>query len=910
MEVQLNQIRSKLINTLMKGFIYFLIPALLFSLSRYFQIGWQSIYLFHITLVVISCFVYLFRSKLSIGFKAHFLSIIFLLLAFAGAIRFGVSSSYYFCIFSVIVSTLFFGKRTAIYYILISIIGLVLSIIIHRYTHFNTLTDFNSYNNNITTRINLISAIIFIMVILFYLLGSFYEFFIYNITDLEAKTKAQEVIQNALQKSNERYRLLIDNVAFPIIVTTFESEILFFNQCCENFCGLSLNNSKDILIKDLWINNEDQIAYINDLKLYGFIKNKEIQIYSKNKNIKTVLISSNIIEFDGQVAVFNVYNDITELKKAEALVREKDIKIRSAFDLSFVFIGLLNVDGTLIEANQTAMSFIGLKPEDVIGKPFWETPWWNHSTESQQKLKEAIATVSKGDVVTYEAPHFAKDGTLHTIDFSLRPIKNEAEEVILLMAEGRDITEQKNAEIILRESEMHLRTLIDTIPDLIWLKDKNGVYLQCNNRFEDLYGAKEKEIIGKTDYDFSDVESANIYRKNDILAMNAGKSTIIEEPVVFADGHKEIVESIKTPLMGSNGELIGVLGIGRNITERIKAQQELAESQLKLSAVFESTNDLIWTVDSENFKIESFNQAFSSFFLKQGVQVKKGSTIDELLPPERAQRWYDIYKDVLIKGTREVQLEVATGRQVFNYSFYPLKLNNKIIGISSFGKDITESKELEKQIINSVIETEEHERLHFSQELHDGIGPLLSAIKMYIQWLETPEAKENQNEILKDIEQLVEESSSTIREISFKLSPHILQNYGLVEAVKTYIEKIKESSQIELQFDCNDMYRLSEKAETIIYRVLCECINNTLKHAFATKILIKMNITNDILNFEYEDNGKGFNANEVLEKRSGIGLLNMQSRIKSINGIFDLQSLPQKGTKIKIQLNTNVIKKQ
>jgi PAS domain S-box-containing protein len=156
--------------------------------------------------------------------------------------------------------------------------------------------------------------------------------------------------------------------------------------------------------------------------------------------------------------------------------------------------------------------------------------------------------------------------------------------------QARFITELKQAQDALKESETHLRTLIRTIPDLVWLKDQDGFYLFCNSKFERYFGAKEKDIIGKTDYDFVDNEQAAFFRKHDAMAIAIGEPRINEEEVTFADdGHSEILETIKTPMYTSDGRLAGVLGIGRDITDRKKAEEALRlnearlETQLKLS---------------------------------------------------------------------------------------------------------------------------------------------------------------------------------------------------------------------------------------------------------------------------------------------------------------------------------------
>ncbi|MFW1676905.1 putative bifunctional diguanylate cyclase/phosphodiesterase [Pontibacter sp. JAM-7] len=128
----------------------------------------------------------------------------------------------------------------------------------------------------------------------------------------------------------------------------------------------------------------------------------------------------------------------------------------------------------------------------------------------------------------------------------------------------------------LRQSELQLRTLFNTLPDLVWLKDGRGIYLSCNSKFERFFGAPEHEIIGKTDYDFVDTALADFFREHDLKAMHAGKASVNEEELVYADdGHVELVETIKTPVVDAKGNLIGVLGVGRDITQRKANEQEV-----------------------------------------------------------------------------------------------------------------------------------------------------------------------------------------------------------------------------------------------------------------------------------------------------------------------------------------------
>jgi PAS domain S-box-containing protein len=139
---------------------------------------------------------------------------------------------------------------------------------------------------------------------------------------------------------------------------------------------------------------------------------------------------------------------------------------------------------------------------------------------------------------------------------------------------------RKRAERSLTEKEARLRLLVETSPDLIWLKDADGVYLFCNKMVEQFFGSKEADIVGKTDYDFVNKELADFFRDHDHKAMAAGKPSSNMEWVTFAsDGHRAYLNTIKTPMFDAEGRLLGVLGIGRDITEYQKLEEQLRHAQ-------------------------------------------------------------------------------------------------------------------------------------------------------------------------------------------------------------------------------------------------------------------------------------------------------------------------------------------
>jgi diguanylate cyclase (GGDEF)-like protein/PAS domain S-box-containing protein len=151
-----------------------------------------------------------------------------------------------------------------------------------------------------------------------------------------------------------------------------------------------------------------------------------------------------------------------------------------------------------------------------------------------------------------------------------------------------------------------LRSVVETIPDLIWVKDPNGVYLACNPRFERLYGSTADKIVGKSDADFVDRELAAFFRKNDLAAIEADGPSINEEWLTFAaDGYRGLFETVKSPMRDADGNLVGVLGVAREITQR-----KQAEEQLRLAAsVFSEAGEGIIITDPQGVIVEA-NQSF------------------------------------------------------------------------------------------------------------------------------------------------------------------------------------------------------------------------------------------------------------------------------------------------------------
>ncbi|MFT3740931.1 MAG: PAS domain S-box protein [Breznakibacter sp.] len=213
-------------------------------------------------------------------------------------------------------------------------------------------------------------------------------------------------------------------------------------------------------------------------------------------------------------------------------------------------------------------------------------------------------------------------------------------------------------------------------------------------------------------------------------------------------------------------------------------------------------------------------------------------------------------------------------------------------------RDTTERKETEKRVLQAIIQTEESERRRFAQELHDGVGPLLSTAKLYLQWILKPNAKIDKEVALKKIEETLEETIASIRELSNNLSPNTLVNFGLEAAIGSILERISGISEIDGKLTVDIENRLPFDLEATIFRIVGESINNTVKHANASRININIAHRNGTGLVEYQDNGCGFDVEKQTQHPTGNGLSNIRNRVMSLGGEIEIVSKPQQGFKL------------
>ena len=348
------------------------------------------------------------------------------------------------------------------------------------------------------------------------------------------------------------------------------------------------------------------------------------------------------------------------------------------------------------------------------------------------------------------------------------------------------------------------------------------------------------------------------------------------------------------------------LGFLKNITlvlaaafERQIASKEIEQSEGNFRDLFNNSNELIFIYNKNGQLLEVNNMACSclSFRYEElvGINIRSLLRLDiinqDLFFSDSEQLFEN---EILDKNGKKIPIEVSLRR---------ITLNERTVYLFS-ARNITERKQMERELLSAIIQAEEQERGRIARDLHDGLAPLLASIKLFVKVLGTSEDVKQKEDNFKSTIEVVDECILLIKEISNNLSPNVLEDFGLASAIHSFCKKITLTKTMDIKFDSNVFdIRFDPNIEMIFFRILKELVNNTIRHANATCIEIFLLKTDNVLSLIYSDNGKGFDVKSTLDNRTnGMGIANMINRIGSINGKLLFESQPGKGIQVRIEL--------
>jgi PAS domain S-box-containing protein len=621
---------------------------------------------------------------------------------------------------------------------------------------------------------------------------------------------------------------------------------------------------------------------------------------------------------------------ISERNQADNKLTESEEIFRVIFDNAS--------DGILLADPETKRFYLGNKTicqklmysEEEI-KNIWIDDI--HTEEALPGVIEEFEKLTRREKeLAKDIPIKRKDGSIFYADINSFPVTIAGKQYITGIF--RDITETKKMEELLRESECRFRSIFDLSPQAIVLTEfETGKIFDVNSKASEIIGYAKGELLGRTSIEvgfFSDDE------RNAFIKELKSKTYVYELEKDFRskDG------SVRSFLMFSRIIQIAsnncILSIFIDITERKRVEEELSRYRMRLEqmvkertadleksneetllyqkrieALINSSGDFIFLKDKE-FRYLVANKAHEKLF---NIKVSDiiGKTDYDFMPKELAEESRKSDETVLMCKD-PIESEKSFGDKVLHeIKRRVTDEEGEIIGIAAIIRDITarnyvereltEAKERCQTLSGSLLRIMEDQRRHIARELHDEIGQQLTVLRLNLlnvrQLSDSKECQKPLNENLAIIESLLQ----SVRNLSLELRPSILDDLGLVAALRWYVNRLEQETGRTIDFVADLIScRFAPDIENVCFRVAQEALINAIKHSKAKKVGIELRQTENSLQLTIFDDGVGFDAKSALEQAKmglSFGLLGMQERVSLIGGRITIESTPGNGARIK-----------
>lgn len=705
-----------------------------------------------------------------------------------------------------------------------------------------------------------------------------------------------------LQESEARYRMVIEEAADGIAIINAKGIIMELNKGLASLVQKSLASIEGNHVSTLFPPEELEAKPLrHDMVNKGIGVINVRNLLRENGTSLLVETSTNKLH-DGRIIMFFRNLDIRkEFMEAKELSNDLVNNIRVGIYIYQLVNKNDEHDLVLIRANPASEKATGLPANELIGKSITQI---FPNLESRGVVDKYIDTCKKKS--SLDLGEFAyQDDRLKKAYYDVKAFSLPGDK---LGVSFEEVTARKINEEKLREAEKRYRYLfINSQIGLFRTKVDGSGFVEVNDTFARIFGYKNRADFFKANMQVWNIYTNEEDRKKMLKTLlKTGEIRNFEVQFKKKDNTPVWVR-YSGKLDVENEWLDGVL---EDITTEKQAADKLKRSEQKFRNIYNSSSDAMVIFHPRTLDILDANQAFLE---RVGINLEKArelKILDILVKdyiPEIQQRLTKI-----VQGHDLPALEIEV--HVKNLETLPVEISSKVIEydhqkvILSIARDISERKLLEQKLADTLIETEENERMRLAQDLHDEIGPLMSTLNMYVSALTTLKTNEKRDEFIQNIQQLVQETNTRIREVSNTLSPHVLNQFGLCAAINSVIEQVSEFVQIHFETSL-DNARFSSKVELAYYRIIRELINNTMKHANARNIHIRLSYNAPLLILVFEDDGIGFDfEKETSDLEKGMGLYNIMNRARSIKAKYNFENMKGKGMHFQLFTHANQTK--
>ena len=727
------------------------------------------------------------------------------------------------------------------------------------------------------------------------------------ITDITERRQAEKrikLLSSAVEQSSE-----------GIATCDLEGNLLSANDAWVQMHGYK--SDKELLGKNLSMFHtkeqlEQEVTPFNQKLIEKGFNSGEVGHMCRDGTTFPTVMSCNVLKSpQGEpIALVGMAKDITERKRAE----EELFRLSNAVRMSTDSIVISDLEAKIVDVNEATLRNYGTDDKgDLIGINAYDLI----APEDREKaIASAKEVLERGYVENQEYHILTKDGSTVLAAMSTAIMKDMDGKPTGFVAVSRDITERKRVEKVLRESEERLSSFMESATDSFTLWDSELNLVEINKVGLDSFppGTKKEDVIGKNLRDMSpDVEEVGRLEQY-LEVMKTGKPFLFEDVVTsptFGSKHMD-VRVFKV----SDG--LGI--IATDITERKKAEKELRESEEFSSSLLDNAPNPVLVI----------NPDISVRYVNPALEKLTGFSNTELVNRKTPYPWW--VEETLEETSKDLEEAMSKGAERLEQLFQkkngerfwveitsrPIRRHGKLDHYLSNWVDITERKKAEEELRHyserlrvmamQLSAAEDNERRRLAQELHDRVGQNLTALSINLSMVRTQlpeEAVAPVSSTLDDSQSILEQTAAIIRDVMSNLQPPVLEEYGLVAALRWYADRFASRTGISVTVQGEDPSpRLNTSSENSLFRIVQETLTNVAKHAQATQVTVTLVAEPKTVRLVVTDDGIGFNTEDVInpDVQKGWGLTTMSERAKSLGGSFDIESRPGHGTRVVVEV--------
>jgi len=736
----------------------------------------------------------------------------------------------------------------------------------------------------------------------------------------------------------------VTSIHASIIITKYNSEIEYVNPFFSSLTGYSSEEciGKKMNILKSGLHSDD--FYRNIYKTINKGEKWEGEICNKKKN------GDLFWEFLTISPILNQKNEITHFVAVKSNISERKLNEEALENsrLQYELAIAGSNDGIWDWNLRTGEVFLSPKWKEQLGYAENElqndySSWENNLHPDDKAIFKAyLKDYLQGDYAHYDIEYriLTKSGNYRWMRSRGIAIKDEEGVAYRIAGSQTDITAQKQSEeqIIeafeeLKTANEHLDSQIEKYKEVVkklnqtndalaesetkyrLLTNLSGDIIIMHRNFKKYYvNPAIERILGYSPEEYLKFSRLELLHPEDKLKIQANYLAELHEKknkkytIDFRQKHKNghyvwiSAQIIINQIDASN--FITIIN-ARDISDRKNYELEIR----KLSTAIIQNPSAIIITDTKG-KIEYVNPQYTAISgyspneaIGQTPRVQKSGYHSANF---YKNMWETIKRGEIWKG--EINNKHKNGTFFWEFTTIAPIFNEykEITNFVAVKTDITQLKNMENQIVQAILKTEAKERYRFAKDLHDGLSPLFSTIKLYIKAIKNSKNLDEANYFLQNLSETADSAIDTITEISNNISPHVLKNFGLVKAIQSTINQLIPANTIQVEFNFNSIDKQDIGIETTLLRIVNELIHNTLKHSKATKIKISLTQEDSLITLKYSDNGIGFDVQKANEHSTGMGLKNIRERIQSIGGKVNIDSELSYGIIIKIELDISM----